>query len=1152
MTKKLAVVVALCALATLAAAVPASAQSYPPTAVVQAEQFAISPPLRDLVPEAFQPPKEAIQDKPINETNTKIIKFFAPGAESMTSVDGAIQGSAAAPAIPGPALTWEAIKADDLPGLIGFRVMPPDTVGDVGPNHYVQMVNSAWNVYNKATGATLLPGGPRSLASIWASIPGACATSNDGDPIVLYDPLADRWMLSQFCLITNPRPHQLIAISTSADPTGSYYLYDFVMPNDKINDYPHFGVWPDAYYMSDNQFDFGFTTFLGAGIFAFDRAKMLLGDPTASYVYFDVAPIDPFAGGMLPTDLDGNIPPPAGLPNLFIEFRADEFGDPLDALRIYEVVPNFVTPASSTLTIRPDVAVAAFDARQPTGRDDVEQPAPAGTTAYLDSIADRLMHRLAYRNLGSYASPVNSWVMNWSTNVSGVNPTGFATFQAGIRWTELRRSGAGVYSINNQGTYAPGAGDGVNGRNIWMGSIAQDFQGNMALGFSASSLTLVPSILWAGRLAGDPAGTMGQGEATMFAGVGIQTDTNSRWGDYSAMSVDPVDDCTFWYTQQYNANNGSFDWTTRVGNFKFAGCTAAPKGGLQGTVTNCSGGAPIANAVVTATGGFMTTTSATGFYSFPAIAPATYNMSASKLSAGFGVTNVNNVVVTNGATTTQNFCLTPTAIINPAGSSLVSEGCGPANGAIDPNETVTVSFCVNNTGGINTTNLVGTLQATGGVTSPSAPQSYGVVVAGGAAVCRNFTFTAAGTCGGALTATIQFQDGATNHGTRDYNFTLGALNVALAQNFDSVAAPALPVGWQAINTTGPAPLWVTSTTTPDTAPNAAFIDDPSVVSDKRLESVTFAINTTVAQLSFRNFFNLESGFDGGVLEVKIGGGAFQDIEAAGGSFVTGGYTAAISTSFGNPIGGRRAWTGNSTSYINTVVNLPAAAAGQSIQLRFRMGSDSSVSGTGWRIDTLQVRDGYTCCIGCTLTCPANQVVNNDPGVCGAVRSFTPTATPGCGTVTCAPPSGSFFPAEATTPVNCSSQFGGQSCSFTIRVEDVEAPVLSCPAEVEVFATPTEGGRVATWPIPAVSDNCAGPGAASCAPPSGTFFPLGVTPISCGAIDAAGNPGGCNFNVEVIARSVTEIPTLSGLGLALLVLLLGSAGVLLVLRRRTAN
>ncbi len=371
----------------------------------------------------------------------------------------------------------------------------------------------------------------------------------------------------------------------------------------------------------------------------------------------------------------------------------------------------------------------------------------------------------------------------------------------------------------------------------WMGSLAMDQNGNLALGYSASSATINPQIRYTGRLVNDPLGTLPQGEATLFAGTGSQTGTGNRWGDYSAMTIDPVDDCTFWFTTEYYDTTTTFNWRTRIGNFKFTQCTS-----------------------------------------------------------------------------------TPQPVILASGSTITAESCAPANNIVDPNETVTINFGLSNGGTANTSSLVATLQPTGGVTSPSGPQNYGVVVAGGPTITRPFTFTAAGsTCGQTITATFQLQDGATNLGTVTFNFLSGTptSTVSFTENFDGVTAPALPAGWVASNAVNPdGILWVTSTTTPDSAPNATFVNDPSVISDKRLDTPGIFIGSNSAQLSFRNNYALEpigggaNFFDGAVLEISspnIAGGAFTDITspAVGGSFVSGGYNGLISTSFSNPIGGRQ-------------------------------------------------------------------------------------------------------------------------------------------------------------------------------------------------------------------------------------------------------
>jgi hypothetical protein len=304
------------------------------------------------------------------------------------------------------------------------------------------------------------------------------------------------------------------------------------------------------------------------------------------------------------------------------------------------------------------------------------------------------------------------------------------------------------------------------------------------------------------------------------------------------------------------------------------------------------------------------------------------------------------------------------AAIAAAGWTLTAEGCTPTNGVIDPNETVTVNFALQNNGTKNASNIVATLLATGGVTSPSGAQSYGTLVAGGGAVSEPFTFTANGTCGGNITATLQIQTNSANYGTVTYSFTLGAISTPFSENFDGVTAPALPAGWTT-SAGGAEVPWVTSTAVTATPPNAAFSPDSTAIGSNTLVSPVIPIVTSTAQLVFGNNYNLESGDDGGVLDIKIGGGAFQDILTAGGSFAQNGYTARISTAFGNPIGGRMAWSGDSYGFLYTVVNLPAAAAGQNIQLRWMCGTDSSVGYSGWYIDTISIYDGvaFACCTG---------------------------------------------------------------------------------------------------------------------------------------------------------------------------------------------
>jgi hypothetical protein len=541
--------------------------------------------------------------------------------------DSIVQDFFGSPDIPAPLVSFEGVN--NVNG-----VLPPDTNGDIGPNHYVQTVNLSFAIYNRS-GVKLF--GPANTNTLWSGFGGPCQTTNNGDPIVLYDQLADRWLISQFAFpngATAPPYYQCIAISQTGDPLGAYHRYQFLISNTKLNDYPKFGVWPDGYYMSINQFVPPFFSWGGQGVVAFERADMLNGAP-ATMIYFDLFGVNSNLGGMLPSDLDGPVPP-AGAPNLFSEMDDTSFGFPQDQLQLWEFHADFATPNNSTFTHLVDLATAAFDPNM-CGFSRTCIPQPGGVA--VDAISDRLMYRLQYRNFGTH----QTLVTNHTVDVNGAD-------RAGVRWYELRNSGSG-WTIFQQGSYSPDA------NHRWMGSVAMNSAGDIGLGYSVSSTTVFPSVRYTGRLDGDAAGQMTQGEGTIIAGSGFQTHSASRWGDYSMMGVDPVDDCTFWYTQEYYAVSGVAPWQTRVGSFKIRDCGAVETGTLEGTVTDSSTGDPIAGALVNASGGGSDTTDGSGFYQILNIPVGTYSVTAS--ATGYNSSTVNGVVVNAGATTTQNFSLTP-------------------------------------------------------------------------------------------------------------------------------------------------------------------------------------------------------------------------------------------------------------------------------------------------------------------------------------------------------------------------------------------------------------------------------------------------------------------------------------------------------------
>ena len=423
-------------------------------------------------------------------------------------------------------------------------VYPPDTNGDVGPNHYVQWVNLHFQIWNK-NGVSLY--GPAAGNTLWSGFGGPCASQNAGDPIVLYDQAADRWVLSQF---TSSAPYgECIAVSTTGDPTGSYYRYFFQHSTSEFYDYPHMGVWPDGYYTGFNRF--GSVFYNGPSAIVYDRAKMLLGQPAT----YQEKKLGTGTGTLISADVDGPTMPPAGTPGFFVSRAAS-------SLQLFKFHVDWATPANSTLTSS-SLAVAAYNQLCSGTRSCIPQP---GTTVKLDGIGDRIMYRVAYRNFGTH----ESLVTNHSVDVDSTSAV-----HAGVRWYEIRNPN-GAASIFQQGTYAPDAA------NRWMGSIAQDAQGNMALGYSVASSSVFAGIRYTGRLVSDPLGQLPQGETVLINGSGSQTGTASRWGDYSAMQVDPVDDCTFWYTTEYLASTGGAPWVTRIGSFKYPGCSAGP----QPTPTN--------------------------------------------------------------------------------------------------------------------------------------------------------------------------------------------------------------------------------------------------------------------------------------------------------------------------------------------------------------------------------------------------------------------------------------------------------------------------------------------------------------------------------------------------------------------------------------
>jgi N-acetylneuraminic acid mutarotase len=562
-------------------------------------------PLRRVPALPMQPHKERVEANPNP----------ALGVRHHDQQDRSVQRSLAAPNMPSPILNFDGIP---FPG-VNCNCAPPDTNGEVGQTEYVQIVNQGFQVFNKTTGASIF--GPVDIQTVWQGFGGVCEFNGEGDPVVLYDQLANRWVITEFAGTAQPTD-ECLAVSQTNDAAGAYNRYAFHLGEDFF-DYPKLGVWPDAYYMSMNVFNAAGTAFLGPQAFAFDRTAMLAGDPGATFIA--TARGSSSDDGYMPADLDGSIPPPAGAPNPFLSVGLNSTW-PLHRFHV-----DFANPGLSTFdlggTLTPD-PFTALGGGIPQLQGDL-----------LDTLADRGMFRSAYRR---FSDGHEALVGNMTVSSGGVG---------GIRWFEVTDVTAGTPSFVQQSTYQPDT------TYRWMGSAAMDASGDLALGFSASDATIHPQIRYAGRLASDPPNTLAQGETHLFDGAGSQTDTFSRWGDYSDMTVDPVDDCTFWYTQEYYQTNSSFNWRTRIGNFKFPSCTAAPSGTLQGTVTDSVTTNPIAGATINvAPLGASTVTDGSGHYTIT-LPVGTYDVSASAF--GYTTETQNGVAITDGGTTTADFALDP-------------------------------------------------------------------------------------------------------------------------------------------------------------------------------------------------------------------------------------------------------------------------------------------------------------------------------------------------------------------------------------------------------------------------------------------------------------------------------------------------------------
>jgi hypothetical protein len=529
-----------------------------------AVHYDTSPPLLEMA-QPVAPPTGLSKEVPIR------MRPREPRAPVTIEPDGGVQLSSRpnpqAGATPAPTVSAPGLSEQDNVDTLGIGIVPPDTNGDIGLDEegnkiYVQYINLVWGVFDD-TGA--LTDGPFAGNSFWAGFGGFCQTENDGDPIVLYDDYAGRWFFSQFSIDEGV---QCVAVSTTSDPLGPYHRYAFPVTPGGANDYPKLGVWSDGTIGSSGQSAYTFTLrdFGGAGgpfsvsAGVLDRDQILVGG-AADFVKFS----NPCTGtdcleGQLPPHLEGPEPPANTCPTFWaaIDSAYDDTTETQDGYRNHTLCVDWADTGSSTYVEGSYVAAGSnFNRFLGNGFSDCIAPVPT-PGEILDCLAAFTMYRAQYRWFETHASVV----FNTTVNAGSA--------RAGIRWAELRSTdGQTSWSNEQDGTYAPD--DGIE---RWMGSIAQDSEGNMALGYSATSDSLMPSVRYTSRMAGDGAGTMPGGEVSCHEGTGVQTASSNRWGDYSSMSVDPVDDCTFWFTTEYYETTGSFNFNTRICSFRL--CNLEP------------------------------------------------------------------------------------------------------------------------------------------------------------------------------------------------------------------------------------------------------------------------------------------------------------------------------------------------------------------------------------------------------------------------------------------------------------------------------------------------------------------------------------------------------------------------------------------------
>lgn len=897
-------------------------------------QFDESPPLRSITP------------KPITRQEDRGGSMIDPAGNNTQKLQGgpqtpdrAAQTELGFGSIPAPLISF------DGPNNIA-GVQPPDPIGDVGPNHYVVMSNLFFQIYDKS-GVSVF--GPAANNTLWDGFGGACENENSGDPVVLHDQVADRWFLSQFTS-AGPEFFFCVAISSSPDPTGTYFRYA-ISTGSNFPDYPKAGVWDDGYYISTREF--AGAGFAGIGAYAMDKQAVLAGDPNATILGFVIPPgAQPFntGDGLLPADLDGFTLPPAGSPNYFVGTMDDggPYGAPQDALTFWRFQADFDNPPASSFTLTETIPMAAIDTIFPCpggGRSCIPQPG-TGNLVDILSYRQRPIHRLAYRNFGSHESLVTS------QSVEGPNAV------AGTRWWELRLP-AGTPVIHQEGTFSPGATDGIH---RWMGSAAMDSAGNIALGYSASDATSVfPSLRYSGRLASDPPGTMPQGEDSIVEGTGAQTN-GQRWGDYSSLNVDPVDDCTFWYTNEYYTSNGG-DWRLRIGAFRFNECGTPgfTLGATDAALAICVGDPAVYNLNLGSIDGFDAPVTLIT-QNLPAPANAGFNPNPVPSLPGSSQLTISNTAglgdsdilfqVQGSAAGADNRSI-DLNLLSFADVPPLPSLNSPANGS--DNVEFRPAFAWNAVNAVDSTlevatdpgfsNIVFSTTVSGnnaaiGFDLASSTQYFWRVRSSNACgLSQNsptFTFTTQpppGDCADGITPNLLFADD--------------------IENGDN--------GWTSSGTQN---TWQRSGLETSSGSFAWFAENLDSISDQLLVSpaVALPVGELPMVLSFQNSQTIEDDapdacWDAAILEISTDDGVnwtqINDPE-----LLTDPYDGTVNNfaTGPNPLAGLQGWCADPEDFVRSIVDL-SAFQGETVRFRFRLGTDGTVGrlDDGWFIDDVQVQ-----------------------------------------------------------------------------------------------------------------------------------------------------------------------------------------------------